>query len=125
LEEHASKGPKKRSSEQAESTEPIRPTKRPKLRDEKQNSAPVAGPSNPALAKKSTQKIHTPLERLVAKSSRQSKPSTSAALSLKVKKPKDTDDQEIAWLEAKLGLKSGNKKHYDGYVGDDLDGTAK
>ncbi|KAG8717096.1 suppressor of glycerol defect [Ceratobasidium sp. 395] len=94
----------------ATTIEQERPAKRPKLKDEiatpPTTSKPTLPPSKPPTMSTLPPKIkpkakpsQTALERLSSKQS-----------TLPQKKEKDIEDDEIAWLEAKLGIGSKKKK---------------
>lgn len=99
--------------------------------DESSASAAAPSASSSSAAPITTVK-HTPLERLLAK---QQAASTGGAVDPTRKKNKveSTEDQEIAWLEAKLGVRGGppvataseRGKWKEEYHDDGLDGELK
>ncbi|QRV73825.1 eukaryotic translation initiation factor 4G [Ceratobasidium sp. AG-Ba] len=110
-----------------------RPAKRPKLKDETPSSSasskppPSTLPSEPSSSNRpssNSSRSASPKPAMPAQPKApkpKSKPTPLERLTLpKSKKEKDVEDDEIAWLEAKLGIRKKKKKQkYGGAFGDD------
>ncbi|ORY50692.1 hypothetical protein BCR35DRAFT_21568, partial [Leucosporidium creatinivorum] len=93
------KGKGKRKAEQQEQQQQQQPSKRSKV-----DSAPV-----PSSAEPPAPKAHqTPLEKLLLKQQARAAPAASSSTGRAKSGAELAEDQEIAWLEAKLGVRGGD-----------------